>query len=360
MKFTVAIVVESVNDYVRESLKHLLEMRFNDFEILLLLSQITSETFPKTRIISRPDLAGNPSLRRDLVITEARGELVAFLDDDAYPSSNWLENSLPHFTDLKVAAVGGPGVTPPGDDWKRQVSGWVHTSPVGAGSFSFRTKADKARQVDDFPSMNLIVRKSDFIIIGGFDSNFWPGEDTKLCLDLTYKLNKKIIYEPGVLVYHHRRPIFRPHLIQVGRYGLHRGYFAKVLPKTSRRVVYFLPSLLLLTFFVGGIISIISRSVRCPPSLPFVGAGQFLVVSCPVVAPFYLLLISTYFVLIFLNGLWIWRASKSFRVGFWSIPAVCATHFWYGLQFIRGITSKNLKKYNNFSNSVKSVKKYNQ
>jgi len=339
MKFTIAIVVESINDYVREGIGCILGMSYTDFEILLLVSQPSSETFPKTRIIVRPDLAGNPALRRDLVITEALGEFVAFLDDDAYPSPSWLEKALPHFSDLKVAAVGGPGVTPPKDDWKRQVSGWVHISPVGAGSFSFRTKADnKARQVDDFPSMNLIVRKSDFALIGGFDSNFWPGEDTKLCLDLTYKLNKKIIYEPGALVYHHRRPIFKAHLIQVGRYGVHRGYFAKVLPKTSRRLMYFLPSILLLTLSVGGVFSVVSNFYNC----------RLLIFNCRVFLPTYFLFLISYSMLLFVNGLWVWRASKSFKIGFWSVPAVALTHLWYGFQFLRGLFSKSLKKYTNY------------
>jgi len=347
MRVTVAIVVESVNDNVRESIKHLLGMDFTDFEILLLLSTPSDESFPQTRFIVRPDLAGNPALRRDLVITEAEGEILAFLDDDAYPSPSWLDSALPHFDDPRVAAVGGPGVTPPEDDWRRQVSGWVHTSPVGAGSFSFRTKADKARQVDDFPSMNLLVRKSDFALIGGFDSNFWPGEDTKLCLDLTYKINKKIIYEPRALVYHHRRPIFKAHLVQVGRYGLHRGYFARVLPKTSRRVAYFLPSVLVLSFGIG-LAAVLLAWVM---GIKYILAG---LLNIPLI---YVSFVSPYFLLLLVNGLWIWKASGSFKAGFWSVPAVGLTHFWYGIQFLRGLLSGKLMKYNNFSKPAGVVKK---
>lgn len=346
MKVSIAIVVESVNEFVRESIGHILEMDFHDFEILLLLSTPCPETFSKTRCIVRPDLAGNPALRRDLVTVEAQGEIVAFLDDDAYPSPAWLTFALPHFEDPKVAAVGGPGVTPPQDDWRRQVSGWVHTSPVGAGSFSFRTKADRVRQVDDFPSMNLLVRKSDFALVGGFDSNFWPGEDTKLCLDLTYKLNKKIIYEPKALVFHHRRPIFKAHLLQVGRYGLHRGYFAKVLPKTSRRIAYFLPSVLVLSFGLGFLAVLASWAL----GIEFVFA-RFL--NIPLL---YVSFTSPYLLLLLINGLWIWKASGSLKVGIWSVPSVALTHFWYGLQFLRGIFSRKLLKYNNFGKPV-NVKK---
>ncbi len=334
MKVSVVIAVETINDYVKEGIAKILSGDFSDLEILVFTSQASSERFPKTRLISRPELAGNPAQRRDLALIEARGEILGFLDDDAYPSPVWLSAALKHFDDPRVAAVGGPGVTPPEDDWRRQVSGYVHTSPVGAGSFSFRFQADKSRQVDDYPSMNLMVRKSDFAMVGGFDSNFWPGEDTKLCLDLTYKLNKKIIYEPEALVYHHRRPIFKAHLLQAGRYGLHRGYFAKVLPQTSRRLVYFLPSVLFLTLAAGA------------ASLPVIKIFGFRISDFgfrnALLA--YFLLLASYFLLLFLNAVWVWRRCRSVRIAFWTIPAIFLTHLWYGFQFLRGLASSQLKR----------------
>jgi hypothetical protein len=42
----------------------------------------------------------------------ARGEILAFLDDDAYPADGWLEAAMARFEDPTVCAVGGPGVTP--------------------------------------------------------------------------------------------------------------------------------------------------------------------------------------------------------------------------------------------------------
>lgn len=334
MKFSVIIAVEKANDYVRENIRHLLEMDFEDFEILIFLSQETTEVFPKTRFIVRPDLAFNPAKRRDLSVDEAAGEFLAFIDDDAYPSKKWLSSALPHFDDAKIAAVGGPGVTPVEDDWRQQVSGWVSASPLGSGAYRYRFLPEKQREVDDYPSMNLIVRKKDFSLIGGFDSHYFPGEDTKLCLDLTQKLGKKIIYDPAVLVYHHRRPIFKAHLLQIGRYGVHRGFFAKDLPKTSRRVSYFLPSLFAITLLIGLTSLAISKMVRF--KFPTSGYWSFL--------SSYLLLLTSYSLLLILNGLWVWRKSKSLKIAFFTIPTIFLTHLWYGLQFIRGLFSKKLSR----------------
>lgn len=334
MKISVVVAVESVNDYVRENIKHLLAMDFQDFEILLFLAQPSAEAFAKTRIIVRPDLAFNPAQRRDLATQEAQGEFLAFIDDDAYPSKSWLSNALLHFDDPKVAAVGGPGVTPVEDDWRRQVSGWVSASPLGGGAYRYRFLPEREREVDDYPSMNLIIRKKDFSLVGGFDSHYFPGEDTKLCLDLTQKLGKKIIYDPAVLVYHHRRPIFRAHLAQIGHYGLHRGFFAKDLPRTSRRVSYFLPTLFALSLTTGLTALAISKLTHF--RLPTQGYWSFF--------SLYLLLLTSYFLLLLFNGLWVWRKSGSLKIAFWTVPTIFLTHFWYGLQFLRGLFSKNLER----------------
>lgn len=336
MKFSVIIAVEAVGPYLRENISRLLEMDFQDFEILLFLSEPSEESFSKTRIVVSPDLASLPALRRDLAIGEAQGEILAFIDDDAYPSRRWLSEALKHFDDPKVAAVGGPGVTPPQDDWRQQVSGWAQASPLGGSwqvFFRFRP-IDRRREVDDYPSMNLLVRKSDFAMVGGFDSSYYPGEDTKLCLDLTLKLSKKIVYDPAVLVYHHRRRIFMPHLIQVGRYGLHRGFFARTLPQTSRRLIYFLPSVFLLFVVLTPVTILISRTFN--PSFSFFNFARLSVL--------YLAVILFYGLLLLFNSLWVWRRCRSFKIALWLMPVIFATHLWYGFQFIRGFFSRSLKR----------------
>lgn len=336
MKVSVIIAVEKVNDYIRENIRRLLEMNFSDFEILLFVSHGTDEFFPKTRIITRPDLAFNPAQRRDLAINEAQGEVLAFIDDDAYPSPDWLNSALPYFEDPTVSAVGGPGVTPPEDSFPQQVSGWCSASPFGGGpAVSFRFLPGRKMEVQDFPSMNLIVRKSDFSMVGGFDSNYWPGEDTKLCLDLTTKIGKKIIYDPNVLVFHHRRPILKKHLKQNGRYGFHRGYFARILPQTSRKLQYFLPSFFFFFFTLGPLLIL---------------ALKVLGVHLPILNPsaasvFYLSIMTLYFFLLIANAFWVWRRSgKNYKLAALTIPTIFLTHLWYGFQFILGLTSPRIKR----------------
>ena len=329
-KVSIIIPIEEINDYLRESLTHLGNLDYPDFEVLVFITKETTEKFPRTRFVVNPELVHRPAEKRDLALKYAEGEILAFIDDDAYPRKDWLKNAVGHFENSAVAAVCGPGVTPSGDSVGQKVSGWVQASRLGGGNCTHRFIPQKKRLVDDYPSMNLIVRKTDFDNVDGFDSHFWPGEDTKLCHDFVYGLKKKIIYDPNVLVYHHRRALWRPHLKQVGGYGLHRGHFAWVLPKTSRRLSYFIP-----TLFTLGLIS--------GPLLIFV-AKLALPTLANLLLRFYALSISLYAVLLVSTALWVFRHSKDIRVSLLTVPGIFATHTWYGLRFIQGFFSRKLKR----------------
>lgn len=178
----------------------------------------------------------------------AKGKYFAFLDDDSYPDPLWLQNASRLFLKHpEVAALCGPCLTPPSDTIFQKASGLVWSSYLGSGGAgTYRNQIRPPRYIDDFPSVNLIVRKSSFNAVGGFQTEHWPGEDTLLCLDLTKKLGQKIYYHPSLVIYHHRRPVFLPHLKQISRYATHRGYFARIYPDNSRKIGYFLPSFLAL------------------------------------------------------------------------------------------------------------------
>ena len=109
-------------------------------------------------------------------------------------------------------------------------------------------------KTDDLPSW---FKASVFKKTGGFDESFLTGEDTKVCMDIVYRQGKKLVYAPDVVVYHHRRPLFKPHLKQVRTYSRHRGLFARIFPKTSRRLTYFIPSTLVTGLVVGLLLSFI-------------------------------------------------------------------------------------------------------
>jgi GT2 family glycosyltransferase len=150
---------------------------------------------------------------------------------------------------------------------------------------------------------------------GGFDERFLTGEDTKLCMDIVYCLGKKLIYAPELVVYHHRRPLFRPHLRQVWTYARHRGLFARIFPKTSRRVVYLMPSIV----FAGLVASLF---------LSFI----------PIVKFVFMIVYGAYLVGIIVTGL----ATRNPRLFLLVAIGIFLTHLTYGVGFLSGLTSKTV------------------
>jgi len=322
---SIIIPVERFNEMLNECLKHCSGLDYPHLEILVLPDVIgsTNPANPAGRLGSAnlriiPTGSMGPAEKRNRGIKESGGELLAFLDDDTYPSQSWLKNSLRHFEKEEIAAVGGPAVTPESDDVRQKASGAIFSSLLGGGTCRYRYTPTEERRVDDFPSCNFIVRKSVMEELGGFQTRFWPGEDTAICLDITKKLGKKIVYDPKVLIYHHRRRLFLPHLKQVTNYALHRGYFAKRFPQTSLRISYFLPSLLTIALLLGWILGFIH---------PFF---YFL----------FLIFLVLYLALTLSTGLRHLPAKMASLVFIGTV----LTHLSYGIWFLKGLFSHKLKE----------------
>jgi len=250
-----------------------------------------------------------------MALGSARGEIFAFLDDDAYPARDWLKKAMENFKDPDVAAVAGPGITPFNDTSRQKASGLVYSSLLVSAGFSYRYIPKKRREVDDFPSCNFLVRQEIFRELGGFKTDFWPGEDTKLCLEITKKLGKKIIYDPFVYVWHHRRPLFLPHLKQIASYALHRGYFAKKYPQTSFKISYFIPTLFLICIVTGGILAVFLPFFRW---LYFAG------------------------IILYLFLVFIFSLSKELGLLPMVFLGIIFTHLVYGFHFLKGLLAVKL------------------
>lgn len=259
LKFSIIIPVKAINDYNHEAFPYLTSIDYPDYEVIIFPDELPEQSVldelshPKVRIIASGKTG--PAEKRDMAMEYATGNVFAFIDDDAYPRADWLKNAAKWFDDESIGAVGGPAVTPENVGMLERAGGYVLASPLCSGSFVRRYVPKKTREDDDIPSVNLIVRRDVFEQINGFDSNYYPGEDTKLCLDIIKKAGKRIIYDPDVLVYHHRRPLFKKHLKQISNYARHRGYFMKKLPETSLRLAYFIPLVFVLGLLFGPLVS---------------------------------------------------------------------------------------------------------
>ena len=314
-KVSVIIPVKEINEYILESIPYLLNQSYKDFEVIIFPDKANKESIDKRiKVIETGNIG--PAEKRDLALKYSKGEILAFIDDDAYPKENWLENALENFWDENVAAVGGPNLTPKRNNSFQKASGFALSTFLVSGSVAYRYKKTKRKEIDDFPSCNLFIRKNIFEEVGGFDSKYWPGEDTKLCLEII-KRGKKIIYDPEVVVYHHRRRKLIPYLKQIFSYSKHRGYFAKKFSGNSLKLAYFVPSIFLIALIFGPLLFLINE---------------------------FLFKIYSYFLLYYI--FWLIFDSligKLSGFNFLKIAyTIFFTHIIYGIGFIMGLSKKNL------------------
>ncbi len=297
--FSIIIPIRTPNAYLKETLSYLKKQTQKNFEVLVITDKISKTP--------------NPAQKRNLGAKMAKGKYLAFLDDDSYPEKSWLKNAQKYLEKNKnIAAVCGPCLTPKNDNIYQKASGLVWGSLLGSGGAgTYRNNISKARFVDDFPSVNLIVKKTDFDKIKGFDTHHWPGEDTILCLNIIQKLNKKIYYHPSIKVFHHRREVILKHLHQITRYALHRGLFARIYPDNSRKIGYFGPSV----FFIY-------------------------IITLPITKIYFPL--NLYLFLLFITFLDFLIKKNSLYLSFLASITIPITHLYYGFLFIKGFFSKNL------------------
>jgi cellulose synthase/poly-beta-1,6-N-acetylglucosamine synthase-like glycosyltransferase len=316
-KISIIVPCKDFDILTLECIRRCKELDYRNFEIIV-LPDYDSTLMTDIKVIATGEVS--PGRKRNIGIKNSKGELLAFIDSDAYPQRDWLMNATKYFNDEDVAAVGGPGVTPENDSILQKAGGYVLSSFM-VGGLANRYNTGRTRESDDIHSCNFIVRRSVLEEIGGWDEKYWPGEDTLICLGIK-KLGKKMIESPDVIVFHHRRPLFAEHLKQVSRFGKHRGFFAKRFPETSLRVNYFLPSMFVLFIISGAIFTLVGSSI------------MFLYVS----------ILSIYILAALTVSLIATAAGKDLRFSPLVFLGTIATHIVYGIYFIQGLLIRELER----------------
>lgn len=322
IKFSIVIITRQMNDYIREAMPYFLRQTCKDFEIVLVSEEKIEENFEKTRVIVTG--RASPAKARNIGAKNSKGEIIAFIDDDAYPEANWLETANKNFKDKKIVALGGPSLIPKNATFFQRVSSKVYE--LSSGKTGDRYKQGKKKEIDDWPTCNFFVRRKKFLEVKGFQEKYWGGEDTQLCYSLLKK--GKMIYEPDLIIYHHPRKTLKQHLRQTFFWGMWRGFFMR-LYKKSRQMVFFAPGLLVVWLFIGMIISWLNNIFAC----------------------IYLISVALYIIFLLYIGL----KSKSIKLFFPVIFVTFLTHISYGMGFLKGISSKNepIKKTLNPAGKIK-------
>jgi len=212
----VSVVVCSYNGArtIGDCLEGLLHLEYPDFEVIVIDDGSTDSTAAiaaeyGVRLISTENRG--LSHARNSGMEVATGEIVAYLDDDAYPDPHWLTYLAATFLSTTHAGVGGPNIAPVGDG---PIADCVANAP---GNPTHVLLSD--REAEHIPGCNMAFRKACLQVIGGFDPQFRvAGDDVDVCWRLR-QCGWTLGFSSAAMVWHHRRNSLRAYWKQQTGYG---------------------------------------------------------------------------------------------------------------------------------------------
>jgi GT2 family glycosyltransferase len=213
---SISVVVCSYNGEgtIRQTIAELSKSGYPDYEIIVVDDGSTDRTpeiarsFAGVRVISTPN--GGLSAARNVGMRAAKGEILAYIDDDAYPDRHWLHYLGAAFRSTKHVAIGGPNIPPGGGG---PIAEAVANAPGGPIHVLLTDEV-----AEHIPGCNFAVRRATLERIGGFDPVYRAaGDDVDAC----WRLQElgTIGFAPAAVVWHHRRNSIRAYWKQQKGYG---------------------------------------------------------------------------------------------------------------------------------------------
>lgn len=149
----------------------------------------------------------NISEARNLGVTQAGGEVVAFIDDDAVPEPLWLQHLTAPFSAAETAATGGFVRGRNGISFQWQARAVNALGEVRELSLSrLETPELPAGEAIKLEGTNMAFRRSVLADMGGFDPAFrFYKDETDLCMRLA-RAGQKVVLTPLAEVHHAYAP----------------------------------------------------------------------------------------------------------------------------------------------------------
>src|SRR5438128_5963809 len=227
----VSVVVCTYNGArtIRDCLEGLQALAYPNYEVIVVDDGSTDRTATIAREygcrVIRTENCGL-SDARNTGWQAATGEIVAYIDDDAYPDPHWLHylaNTFLNTMNVTHAAVGGPNLPPPTDG---PVAECVAHAPGGPTHVLLSD-----REAEHIPGCNMAFRTSCLEAIGGFDPQFQvAGDDVDVCWRLQQQ-GWTLGFSPAAVVWHHRRNSIGAYLRQQNGYGKAEALLEKKWPE---------------------------------------------------------------------------------------------------------------------------------
>ncbi|MBA2605307.1 MAG: glycosyltransferase, partial [Acidobacteria bacterium] len=212
----ISVVVCSYNgsQTIRDCMEGLQKVEYPNFEVIVVndgstdsLAEIVSQ-YP-VRLINTPNRG--LSSARNTGMRAANGEIVAYIDDDAFPDPHWLQYLAHAFTNSTHAGIGGPNISPAGDGI---IADSVANAPGGPVHVLLTDEI-----AEHIPGCNMAFRREALLEVGGCDPVYrTAGDDVDLCWRIQ-QTGKTIGFHPAAFVWHHCRNSVKMYWRQQKGYG---------------------------------------------------------------------------------------------------------------------------------------------
>ena len=179
-------------------------------------SRKVSKLFGNVTYISNPAGRGSMTNSRNVGWRASTGEVVAFIDDDAFADPHWLEHLAAAYEDDNIGGVGGRAVRSELD--VAHVADRVGSlTPDGQLVANFEALAPGVLDVCHLIGCNMSFRRWALERVGGFREEY-RGTEVREETDLCFRVIEeglRLRYQPKALVVHVGGPYVRGHRFDV-------------------------------------------------------------------------------------------------------------------------------------------------
>lgn len=183
-------------------------------------------------ILIRQDHNVGQSAARNLAAHKARGDLLAFLDDDCMVAPGWLKALVAWVDSPDVEMVGGRVLPVPSEGAIGHFE--AVRSPLDMGPADSEVGLDEV--VRYLPSCNLLVWRNTYLALGGFDPRMRVGEDVDF-VRRALSAGDGVWYDSRPLVYHSHRTSGKAFLRRRAEYGASECDLCRRHPRERRVMV---------------------------------------------------------------------------------------------------------------------------
>lgn len=189
--------------------------------------------FPGVLYLRNDNGFGRMTASRNIGLKQSIGDIIAYVDDDAFAHPGWLAALLSAYTAPEIGAVGGRALNNAPDEATRNVDKIGKVTSHGDLEGNFAADPGKIIPVEHIIGCNMSFRRAVLARLGGFREDF-PGisgicEDTDMSLRVR-RVGYTILFNPASVVDHIAAPQAKGQRFDLHyAYSYHRNWIALLI-----------------------------------------------------------------------------------------------------------------------------------